>query len=252
MKIKALFFCITILMLSGCAIYAPVSEGIIYHDQEETPYLIRYTRPFPHAEAGIALSYMLIPELIRNGVREDYRDEPIEGGGVRFENQFLISPPNVTFSVPVANRAAVGINLFTILPGVDGTVHLFGDTWLTVTAQAPLLSYVDTEVVLQKPLYKVQNGGISAGLFYRNERLIYYRRDQDIRLTDFSPNTFKLEWFGGRVFAQIPDLTDSTRLKVIMHGGYNRDYGSALFTIGIGISRRPTPQTRPREPFIIN
>jgi hypothetical protein len=136
-------------------------------------------------------------------------------------------------------------------PGIDGTFHLFGGNWLTTTFQFPAYRGIDFEWILQRPVIRVENGGLSAGLFYRKERISYYVDDgtHDFPLFEFIPNTFRSDWFGARLAGQFPDMSgQQNRMKFHVHAGYNPDYQSALFMFGIGVTFRPNPRPSFRDP----
>lgn len=234
--------------LCSCASYMPVSEGIIYHDQEVEPYNVKYASPFGHGENGFTISYMILPGTIRDEIRRQNADAFFTEGEIVFKNQFLIAPPIPAFSIPLANKAAMSFSMIPLYPGVDATVHLFEDIWLTGSVQSPLFVKINTEFILQRPVYRVPNGGISAGLFYRYGHLSFFSEGEQISLSDLAPSTFPLEWYGGRISAQIPDNLLNTRFRFHFNGGYSSMYESVLFTIGIGMSFRPQPQIRLPEP----
>lgn len=244
----SMLFLIPFLMCS-CASYMPVSEGIIYHDQDVEPYNVKYASPFGHGENGLTFSYMILPEALREEVRREYEDDLYGGGNLVFKEQFLVAPPMPSFSIPLAYKAALGFSMIPLYPSVDATVHFFDDIWLTGSVQSPLFVKVNTEFILQRPLYRVPNGGVSVGLFYRYNHLSYFREGEQIRLSDLIPHTFPVEWYGGRVSGQIPDEFLNNRFRFHINGGYSSMYGSALFTLGIGMSFRPQPQIRLPEPI---
>lgn len=236
-------------LLCSCASYMPVSEGMIYHDQDVEPYNVKYAAPFGHGENGFTLSYMMLPGTLREEVRREYEDDQYGDAGLVFKEQFLIAPPVPAFSIPLAYKAAVSFSMIPLYPGVDATVHLFEDIWLTGSVQSPLFVKINTEFILQRPVYRVPNGGVSVGLFYRYNHLNFFREGEQIRLSDLIPSTFPLEWYGGRVTAQIPDELLNNRFRFHFNGGYSSMYDSVLVTFGIGMSFRPHPQIRLPEPI---
>jgi hypothetical protein len=236
-------------LLCSCASYLPISEGIIYHDQDVEPYNVKYASPFGHGENGFTLSYMILPGALRQEVRREYEDDLYDNADLIFKEQFLIAPPMPSFSIPLAYKAAMSFSMIPLYPGVDATVHLFEDIWLTGSVQSPLFLKINTEFILQRPVYRVPNGGVSVGLFYRYNHLSFFREGEQIRISDLIPSTFPLEWYGGRVTAQLPDNLLNNRFRIHLNGGYSSMYGSALFTLGIGMSFRPQPRVRLPEPI---
>ncbi len=235
--------------LYSCASYMPASEGIIYHDQDVEPYNVKYASPFGHGENGFTMSYMILPGVLREEVRQKYEDDLYGDASLIFKDQFLIAPPMPVFSIPIAYKAAMGFSIIPLYPSVDATVHIFEDIWLTASVQSPLFLKINTEFILQRPMYRVPNGGVSAGLFYRYNHLSFFREGEQIRISDLIPSTFPLEWYGGRVTVQIPDEFLNNRFRFHFNGGYSSMYDSALFTFGIGISFRPKPQIQLPEPI---
>lgn len=185
---------------------------------------------------------MILPGPIRDAVREEYEEKRFGEDKLVFKQQYLIAPPVFAFSFPLAYKAAAGISMFPLYQGFDATVHLFEDIWLTGSLQFPLYTLTNTEVILQRPVYRVQNGGVSAGIFYRHEQLSFFSEGEQVRLSDLVPATFPVDWFGGRISAQIPNISSNSRLRVHFHGGYSSRYDAALFTFGFGISSRPGPR----------
>jgi hypothetical protein len=249
MTSKYSFLFIFPFLLCSCASYMPVSEGIIYHDQDVEPYNVKYATPFGHGENGFTLSYMILPETLRNEVRRKYENELFGDESIEFKEPFLIAPPMPAFSIPLAYKAAVGFSMIPLFPGMDATVHLFEDIWLTGSVQSPLLVKINTEFILQRPVYRVPNGGVSVGLFYRYNHLSFFRVGEQIRIRDLIPSTFPLDWYGGRVTAQIPDNLLNKRLRIHFNGGYSSMYDSVLFTFGIGLSIRPQSRIRLPDPI---
>jgi len=227
----------------------PVSEGIIYHDQDVEPYNVKYASPFEHGENGFAISYLILPGALREQVRREYEEELFDGREVVFKNHFLIAPPIPVVSIALARKLALGFSILPLYPGLDATVNLFEDFWITGSVQSPLFAKLNTEFILQRPLYRVPNGGFTAGLFYRYNHLSFFSEGEQISLSDLIPSTFPLKWYGGRISAQIPDKLLNTRFRFHFNCGYSSRYDSALFTFGIGLSFRPQPQIRFPEPI---
>ncbi|MDX1592009.1 MAG: hypothetical protein R3283_08600 [Balneolaceae bacterium] len=246
-RFYSVIFILLLVILNGCVVHMPASESVIYHDHENEdaePFGVE-TTIFPVPVAGTSISYsaMILPKGIRDEIRRQNNDNLLPGEEIEFKNQFF--PGNLMPSVafPLANRAALGVNFNPFYPGIDGTVHLFEDNWLTTTFQFPAYTGIDFEWILQRPVLRIENGGLSAGLFYRKERISYYVDDgtQDFPILEFIPNTFRSDWFGARLAGQFPDMSQSRRMKFHFHAGYNPDYESALFMFGIGITFRPNP-----------
>lgn len=236
-------------LFCSCASYLPASEGIIYHNQEEEPYNVKYASPFGYGESGFTFSYMILPGVLRDEVRQEYEDDLPGNADLIFKDQFLIAPPMPVFSIAIAYKAAMGFSMIPLYPSVDATVHLFEDIWLTGSVQSPFFVKVNTEFILQRPVYRVPNGGISLGVFYRYNHLSFFREGEQIRIIDLIPSTFPLEWYGGRVTAQIPDDLLNNRFRIHFNGGYSSMYESVLFTFGFGMSFRPQPHIRLPEPI---
>lgn len=250
---KMLYKCLILLSISfllcSCASYIPVSEGIIYHDQDEEPYSVKHALPFAHGENGFGLSYMVLPKVLREQVRLAYEENMSGDNEVVFKNHFLIAPPVPAVSLPLARKVALGFSILPLYPGLDATVNLFEDFWLTGSVQSPLFVKVNTEFILQRPVHRVPKGGVSVGIFYRYNHLSFFREGEQIQLSDLIPRTLPLEWYGGRISAQIPDNQLNTRFRFHFNGGYSSMYDSALFTFGIGISFRPQPRIRSHDPI---
>lgn len=227
----------------------PMSEGIIYHDQEKEPYNVKDAFPIGHGEYGVTVSYVILPEALRNEVRNTYEGQLSGGDELVFKEQFLIAAPIPAFTIPLAKKAALGISMVPLYPGIDATAHLFDDIWLTGSVQSPLFTTLDTEIILQRPIYRMPYGGISVGLFHRYNHMNYFRKGEEVRLRDLVPSTFPLQWYGGRITAQIPDKLSNRRFRFHLNGGYSSKYNSALLTFGIGVSIRPNPHPRSPNPI---
>ena len=227
----------------------PASEGIIYHDQDEEPYGVKTSFPVPVAGSSISYSAMILPSNIRDEIRRRNRDDLQPGEEIIFRSTFLMTNFMPGISFPLGYKSALGLNVNPFYPGVDGTFHLFGDNWFTSTFQFPAFSEIDFEWVLQRPVFRVQNGGLSAGLFYRKERVPFYTEAEDPRFFDFLQRTFRTDWYGARVSGQFPDMSGKQSMKFHIHAGYNPEYRSALFMFGIGVSFRPSPRPTYSDPI---
>ena len=113
---KLLFFFSIAPLFYGCAVYMPASEAIIYHDQEDEPYLVESARILPHGDIYATLSYVVLPELLRNDVRQTYRDQPQEGDRVTFDNRSLITLPTPLFRSHWPKRPLLQLIHFPFLP----------------------------------------------------------------------------------------------------------------------------------------
>lgn len=232
MIFKKLAFIALCLLFGSCATYQPASEGIIYHDHDE-PYAVKKVLLIPYGEGGGSISPAILPGAIRDEIRRQYQrdDERFEGETIVFRELYLIAPPIYAISIPLARKAALGVSGFPIYPGFDATVHLFEDTWLTGSVQFPFVLLTNTEFILQRPVHRVPNGGLSVGLFYRYEHLNYYREGDRISLYDLVPLHFPIEWMGSRVAWQIPRQFLDTRFRLYFNAGYSTTFDSALFMI---------------------
>lgn len=237
------------LFLQGCAVYMPASEEIIYHDQDEEPYGVKTSFPIPVAGSSISYSAMILSSDIRDEIRRRHRDDLQPGEEISFRSTFLITNFMPGISFPLAYKSALGMNINPFYPGLDGTVHLFGDNWLTSTFQFPAYQGIDFEWILQRPILRVLNGGLSAGLFYRKERVPYHTEAENPRFLDFVPRTFRTDWYGTRLSGSFPDLSDNQSMKFHIHAGYSPDYKAALFMFGIGVTFRPKSRTEFIEPI---
>jgi hypothetical protein len=159
--------------------------------------------------------------------------------------------PSVAF--PLASRSALGLNLNPFYPGVDATVHLFGGNWLTTTFQFPAYN---VEWIWNGscsiPCSGLRAAAVSAGLFYRKERISYYVDDG---AREFPPVRVHTQNLSQRLVRRPPGRTISRydgranrRMKFHVHAGYNPDYQSALFMFGIGVTFRPNPGPSFRDP----
>lgn len=251
-RIIPIIIILVLFIFQGCVVHMPASEAVIYHDHdnEEESFGVETSFPVPVAGSSISYNAMILPHGIRDEIRRKNSGglEPDEE--IVFKNTFLPGNfmPSVAF--PLASRSALGLHLNPVYPGVDATVHLFGDNWLTTTFQFPAYDGIDFEWILQHPVIRVESGGISAGLFYRKERISYYVDDgtEAPGLFDFVPRTFRSDWFGARLAGQFPDMSGEQRMKFHFHAGYNPDYRSALFMFGIGVTFRPNPRPQFLDP----
>jgi hypothetical protein len=235
--------------LSACAVYHPASEAIIYHDQDEEPFGNNTRLIVPVGQSGLTVSSVLLPGPVRSGIRSNYEDRRFGDDGIEFRNSYLNSPGVPTAAIPLARRAALGISMLPLIPGFDTTVHLFSDNWLTATLQFPLGAYADTEIVFQRPVYRTLNGGITAGLFYRYERLSFFSDEESgVSFAGLFPSTFRMEWFGGRLSGQLPNVTLPGRMRFHLHAGYSTGYNSMLFSVGAGFAFRSRPDRQRIDP----
>ena len=234
-----------LIILQGCVVHMPASEAVIYHDHtdEDEPFGVESFFPVPVAGSSLSYSAMILPQGIRDEIRRQKGDDLQPGEEIEFRSTFLPGNFMPSIAFPLTNRSALGVNMNPLYPGLDGTFHLFGGNWLTTTFQFPAYRGIDFEWILQRPVIRVEDGGLSAGLFYRKERISYYVDDgtEGIPFIEYIPNTFRSDWFGARLAGQFPDMSGKQQMKFHFHAGYNPDFNSALFMFGIGITFRPNP-----------
>jgi hypothetical protein len=247
--VRILIFILIPAFLSACAVYHPASEAIIFHDQDEEPFGNNTRLIVPVGQSGVTLSAVFLPQPLRDGVRSNYEDRRFGEDGIEFREFYLNSPGLPTAAIPLARRAALGVSMVPLIPGFDTTVHLFSDNWLTATFQFPLGAHADTEIVFHRPVFRTEHGGITAGLFYRYERLSFFSDEESgVSFAGLFPSTFRMEWYGGRISGQLPDFAGPGRMRFHLHAGYSGTYSSMLFSAGVGFAIRSRPDRQRIEP----
>lgn len=245
---KYLFPIILMVISTACAINMPLSEGIIYHDQDEEPYLVRHTRGLPAGELGGDITMLMLPSAALSSAREQIRSDG-ETNDIIFSQLYFAGLPNPGASYPVARKAAIGIRPFPfIMPTIDGTVHLAADVWASGTFQYIFIGKPEFELILQRPFYRIHNGGLSIGGFYRDERLTYFTEDEPFSISNLIPSTIRTQWFGVRLSGQM-ERDQYNRSRFFFNAGYNPDYGSTMFAVGVSFTSRPKSAVTRQEPY---
>ncbi len=229
--------------LWNCATYMPASEGIIYADEEE-PYGVKSSLPFNTGEGVTGVTKVILPGKAREAIRQEYEPLGPDSASLEFAEELLTSYPVPVVSVPLAPKAALGFSIFPLFPGLDITTEVLNDLWLTGSVQSPLYQKVNIQLLLQRPFYRVTNGGVSLGLFYKNEHLAIQSKGELVSLFDLFPVDIPMESAGLRVSGQVPDAENRIRLRFMTEVAYTPTYMAPVFGIGISLSLRPRPDRR--------
>ena len=235
-------------LLAGCAMYMPVSDGIVFNDENIEPYGKKSRLlGLKVGEGGGGLSYVALPGTFRDNLRKEFAGR-VEND-IGFKQTYLVSLPVPLISFPLTDRAAFGMSGFPIFPGFDATVRLVEEIHLTGNIQFPLIAVsTNSEVILQRPVWRTgryNNKGISLGAFFRSEKLSLKREFDNSSLRELVPENFRLDWFGGRILGQIPFDDNEKRVRLFFNAGYSSRFDAPVFAFGFSLFQLPKPP-RPR------
>jgi len=247
-SISIVLVLIIIGICTGCGMYMPISEGIVFNDENIEPYGKKSRLlGLKAGEGGAGLSYLALPGTLRDNLRSEFAGRAENGIG--FEQTYLISLPVPLISFPLTSRAAFGMSGFPVFPGFDATVRLIDEIHLTGNIQFPLISVsTNSEIILQRPVWRTgryNNKGISVGAFFRSEKLSLKREFENSALRELVPENFRMEWFGGRILGQLPFDDNEKRIRLFLNAGYSSRFNAPVFAFGFSIFQLPKPP-RPR------
>lgn len=219
-------------VFTGCGIQMPVTEGLVFSSDE--PYGQSNEVIFPNLDIRVAAT---VGSTSRITATSQLRDAAVDESGSAMNNEldgsFLNGPGYPGFAASFGNgrRFAVAFTPGIFLAGmhVDATVRTVEKVFFTVNQN---IINNGTELILQRPVYEVNNGGISIGAFFRSERIQF--KDQN---SIFGEPTFRIEWFGARVMAQSPNINGAGfHLRGFLNVGMVPEFDAPLVGLGIGVT----------------
>lgn len=165
------------LVLTGCALPVPLSEGMMFGDRTAThqgPLTSLWpggTQPL--GGVGVAASFYPpgFGETLARHQGHEY------GSGQNRAYQVSLPAPQFGFGLPGRGAFAFSPGAGIVGMSLNGTLLLIGEQF--VTAQATLTPIIQGEVILQRRLLHASGSGLSAGAFYR-----YELQDDDLVLAD--------------------------------------------------------------------
>lgn len=218
-------------MASGCAVNMPLSEGIIYHEEnnEEGGSLFG----IPTYEAGVGMTMLVLPINLMDEAREELQSEG-EDREIIFRQLAQIAFPNPGAAFKLSERSALGVSVFPFPLAVDGTFHISGDLWATGSLQYFYAGRPNAEIILQRPFYRTYKGGFSAGAFFRADHIMYYTDNGFSAFAGIIPNTLTTNWFGLRLSGQFAGESDILN-RFFFNAGYNQNLKEPMFAIGFSL-----------------
>ena len=210
------------LALSGCALQAPLSEGLVFQDagtrtrvQLQPPPVLR------PAELGVPLSASL-PSA--RAVRRATPDDPDAG----IEKGWRLGLPFPTVVFVAGDRLAVAATPGAILgASVDATVRLAGPYY--ATASGNIAS--NYEAVLQRRVLSGRGGGLGLGAYYRREQF-------GIEGSLLNPTArFTIRSVGGRASFQLPlGARPYAHVRGFVNAGYAFDTDAPTAAVGASVA----------------
>jgi len=215
-------------LFAGCATSMPVSEVLVFSEQQ-----IDESASFSdkiESTLGTSVSYI----LPSNNLKNDSLDT--------IKNEYLYATPMPSFSVSYSDKISLGstVPLFAFWQ-VDGTVKLVDDYFVTISKKIYLRN---TEIILQKKIKEQESGGISLGIFFRNDA-IQLTESEDIIFSQ----TFYVPWYGVRTVFQKPiKFGYEYFLRGFINAGYSSEYNSPIASFGFSIGIISGANKKRRKP----
>lgn len=211
---------------SGCALQAPLSEGLVFGEAGARSRIQANPPPLLHpTELGLPISATLPSARV---VRRATPDDTDARAARAWRRSFPI--PGVVL-VPT-DRVAFGFSPASALLGSvpDVTVRLAGPTFVTATSAAFFSSY---EVILQRRVLTTHGGGLGLGVYHRREQF-------GIEGRELEPTArFAVRSVGGRASFQLPlGSRPPALVRGFVNVGYALDYGAPMAAAGASVSVR--------------
>lgn len=227
-KYFAVIFCCA--GFTGCGIQMPVTEGLVFSSSnpygkshEEILPFIRYgggVTTFSTFAAYSRLTEKAIKKYGSNESKDLNRDYMTAAGY-----------PGLGFSYGEGKRLAVAITPGYIIAGthVDATVRTVEKIFITFNHN---ILHNGTELILQRPLFEKNGGGLSLGVFYRNQTMQFVKENEQ---WSYSEPGFRIKWYGMRLMGQSPVPYSFTKIRGFVNAGYVSGFDVPLITTGIAI-----------------
>ena len=219
-------FVLLLLVLSGCAIHAPMSQTVMFHGEQET-------RPAHTAPMGIGAtgtssmsSTSYIEEEARQRFSESEVTEPIESGNI--ENRSI----GGYISYYSDSGYALSLSLGRYIAGLDGTFRVRGGNYLTVSGS--LLG--GAQAFLQHRTYNSPWLGLSLGAGYRYKRQLFDVEYGDDQPSGLLPNyeAISVHSVGGRAVVVLRPRADMSGVVMgNLYLGYAPTYSQPIVTLGV-------------------
>ncbi|NGP89018.1 hypothetical protein [Fodinibius halophilus] len=230
---KIVFGLVLMILLTGCGIQMPVSEGLVF--SSSSPYGQTHDEilPFIRYGASITLTSTLPGHIpLQNAAVDEYGSNQ-----KRYLNDyFMTSVGNPGFGISFGNgrRVAIAFTPGYLVAGthVDGTVRTFEKVFFTFNQNISING--GRELILQRPIWEKDGGGLSLGAFYRNQPMEFVEKEDqwDMGIADF-----KVPWYGVRLMGQTPDrYSKRAHVRGFISVGYVAEYKAPLLGVGIALS----------------
>lgn len=224
---------LVLVVLSSCALQMPVSEGLVFKDKDEKLlYDDQPVLPFNFVGGQIVTGSLILPS---SGFKDNSFVNFGSDSATVLNDRFLRSTPlpGLLFSFFDFNRVAVGVTPGLVIVGahLDATVRAVEEIYITANYN---LSYNQFELIVQRPLVKKNTGGLSLGLFYRNEQQQY---ETEFAQFGQREDLFRMRSFGVRAVGQTPRSKFWIfNFRGHINVGYAPDFDASLFTLGLSFS----------------
>ena len=151
---RTLFVVFSLMLLTGCALQKPLSEGLIF---EQPPQ-----RQSGITSAAASINSAALSPALRRYARDRY-DVGESGAGLTEPLTYGLA---YSIGFDPAARTRVGLSAGALFLGIDATTEVLPRTYLTGSANTAR----SAEVILQRRLYQNRGIGVSLGTFFRSER----------------------------------------------------------------------------------
>jgi hypothetical protein len=161
MKIRNLFFLLIFsLIFSGCALYPPISESLIFKDNSNADYTDK-----TYSFYRISFSNLIVNPAIPNKYLDKNNIELLSNSLNRL---WLVGLSNFGVLYRLNNSFYIGFNTGLIFnTGIDFTFEIVDDYF--ITAEATLLT--NYELIIQKRIINNVDFINTIGIIYRHDRL---------------------------------------------------------------------------------
>ena len=215
-----LLLLLVIIVLSGCSTPAPLSESVIFRPHE----VKSDTSKSDHGEIALLPAYFFYKSNVLDFAKRKYaasmlkEDSDVSLSYWNFNKVGL----GISDTFIIDDGLSSGISVGYAMLGIDFTARIKDPYYVT----GQLSAYGGGQLIVQRPVLKRQNGGITLGMYYRYDAFFIDYGFYTIKFKRFSINSF-----GFRSSIQFYDK--DRMIYGFIQSGYSPEFKKILFYAGL-------------------